>query len=523
MNLKILRYVDMHLLSFFFILSALLIAIYVALGYLCLNTLYDIGCYCAVFLLGLVFLSEKKYLAICVYAFSIICIFMAFWGILQYVGWLPSGNGLFAVTGVFDNPAGIGMFQAILLPYIMYLRKQEKKSIQIMRWMGIFVVAIVILLSESRTGVLAACAGFICLYAKKINKKYVIILVILGLLACIFLYLYKPASANGRLFISWISVRLAIRHLWIGYGMDGFDKGYMLEQAAFFVQFPHSTWAQVADNVRQPFNEYLLFLIRFGVIGILSLTIASALLLRQIYRNYSEDKLPAIASLCACVVCGCFSYPSHYVLIILSAIISLAISCAPLNKEFIVSQRKPMSIKIVAVLMLVTVIFGQAYNYYHYESVRKHLEDRSFDGEKSNSLNRDYEIIYQTDYFHRHAVFLYNYALHLYENEQYVEALTVWEQYFSCRHDYDGQLMYAYTLTQLSCFKQAIEAFKLASFMLPSRLQPHYELICLYERMGEKEKAFQCAKEAFIIPLKVHNLKTEYLHNKIKEYMEHLK
>lgn len=520
MNTKIIPYVDVHALSFFFGTSILFIGIYTALGYFHLSTLYNIGCYYAVFLLGISFLSiVKSFDVYFYYICSIACIVMAVWGMLQYIGWLPSGNGLFPVTGAFDNPAGIGMFLAILLPYIVYSCEKEKKSMHIIRWLGIILVVVVLLLSGSRTGMLAACIALFCLYVKRISPKYILVLVFLIILACFLLYLYKPASANGRLYIWEISRRLALRHLWTGYGMDGFEKGYMLEQAAFFTQFPHSGWAQIADDVKQPFNEYLLFFIRFGITGLLLVTVTGFLLLRWIYRNYSVNKLPAMASLSACAVCGCFSYPSHYILIVLLAIVSLAILCIPMHEKQVNSPKQTAIIKIVGILLLVIGLSGRAYNYYYYESLRTQFEARSFDGEKGGFLNRGYQALYDMDYFHHHAVFLYNYGLHLYEHEQYEDALTIWEQYFSCSHHYEGQMMYAYTLARLSHFKQAIEAFKLASIMLPCRLQPRYELMCLYGRIGERDKAAQCAKEALMIPLKVHNLKTEYLQNEIRNYI----
>ena len=521
MNAKILSYVDTHALQLFSILILLFICTYTALGYFDSNNLFIIGCYYAIFVLGVVFLSGIKHFDINVYLVcSIVCLIMAVWGILQYVGWLPSGSLFFMVTGAFDNPAGIGMFLAILFPYVMYSREKENKSIRILRWLGALLVVVVILLSESRTGVLAACAGLFCLYVRRISPKYLFIIIFLIILICLFLYLYKPASANGRLFIWWISGKLASHHLWIGNGMNGFEKGYMLEQAAFFTQYPHSEWAQLADDVKQPFNEYLLFFIRFGITGILMAVLVSAVLLRLIYRNYSANKLPAFASLSACAVCGCFSYPFHYILIILVGIISLAILCTPVKKKQITSRMQLGIVKSTGILLLMIGISGLTYHYYRYETLRTQLEARSYDGEKGCALDNDYKALYHNDYFRHHAMFLYNYGLHLYEKKHYKEALIVWERYLSTRHNYEGQMMYAYTLMQLCHLQEAIEAFKLASFMLPCRLQPRYELIGLFERIGEKDKAMQCAKEALKVPLKVHTLKTEILQEEIRSYLQ---
>ena len=49
-----------------------------------------------------------------------------------------------------------------------------------------------------------------------------------------------------------------------GYGYGGFQANYMDEQAQFFRTHPNSRYAQLADDVKSPFNEYLGVLTEFG-------------------------------------------------------------------------------------------------------------------------------------------------------------------------------------------------------------------------------------------------------------------
>lgn len=43
----------------------------------------------------------------------------------------------------------------------------------------------------------------------------------------------------------------------------------MLNQASYFEQNPNSHYLMLADNVFHPFNEYILFLIEYGIAGFL--------------------------------------------------------------------------------------------------------------------------------------------------------------------------------------------------------------------------------------------------------------
>ena len=57
-----------------------------------------------------------------------------------------------------------------------------------------------------------------------------------------------------------------------GNGPFSFETEYMMEQARYFVAHPTSSYIQLADNITQPFNEYLHLFIRFGFMGLVLLS-----------------------------------------------------------------------------------------------------------------------------------------------------------------------------------------------------------------------------------------------------------
>ena len=85
--------------------------------------------------------------------------------------------------------------------------------------------------------------------------------------------------------------------------------------------------------------------------------------------------------------------------------------------------------------------------------------------------------------------------------------------------DYDWQMLRAYALLHVD-EREAEASFRSASRMLPSRLQPRYELVRLYDRMGKRDDALRCAREAMDIPVKVGTLRTEYMRQWLMEYAE---
>lgn len=473
----------------------------------------------ASFLCLLYFVNEKrlnKYYIIC----SIFCVGMAIYGFFQYVKWIPSINNLFSVTGTFDNPAGIGMFLAILFPYIFYLAKLKEQANykQAILCLCAGIVGTVIIVSGSRTGMLAALVGLFCLYTGTWRKKYSILLTSLSIILFLALYFCKPLSANGRFFIALISCRIIGHQPLLSGDLYGFETKYMLEQAEYFRQFPNSIWISIADNIRVPFNEFLLFFIRFGIVGTLWLLGTIFYLYHLIRKNYSPQKKPAIASLCASLVCACFSYPSYYMAITLVIVITLVVLCTPLKSV----QHQSSTFNWLGISILSVVLIGLCCFQYNYEQQRWQLETRSLNGEESEELDQAYEKSFRNWYFSDHPTFLYNYALHLYERKQFEKTLSILKLSRQYKQDYDWQMIYAYTLKQLSKSEQSIRAFQLASYMLPGRLQPLYEMMCLYDDMGKYSKALLCAQKALSLPSKVHNFKTDYLRVEIKNYILNL-
>lgn len=54
-----------------------------------------------------------------------------------------------------------------------------------------------------------------------------------------------------------------------GYGSGGFLANYMNYQAEYFARDTDNKYAMLAGDVKHPFNEYILLVVNYGLIGFL--------------------------------------------------------------------------------------------------------------------------------------------------------------------------------------------------------------------------------------------------------------
>ncbi len=228
----------------------------------------------------------------------VVGIFQAIYVILQYIGIYSSNHSAFDVTGSFDNPAGFIAVLSLLFPIGVYWCIKSKKMEQRLVFFSVGLILFSIIISGSRTGLLAVIISTISilmlefhLFSKIKRLKYFklvmfssIILLLAGLSV---LYMLRPDSANGRLLIWDISTEMVKDKPLIGFGYQGFQANYMDYQAQYFEQNPDSIFAQLADNVTHPFNEFVKIGVNYGIVGLMLLV----LLINFLYWKILKSKI----------------------------------------------------------------------------------------------------------------------------------------------------------------------------------------------------------------------------------------
>src|SRR5690606_31611330 len=135
------------------------------------------------------------------------CTIQAIYGILQFFG-IVNSNYSFAMVGSFDNPAGFAACLAAGFSFCFALLGR-KKQLNYMVIALMLIIALGIVMSQSRAGMIAICAvTTIFLYSKfsyrlsgKAKKNVLFGVFLISLLLFSSVLLFKKDSATGRLLI----------------------------------------------------------------------------------------------------------------------------------------------------------------------------------------------------------------------------------------------------------------------------------------------------------------------------------
>ena len=375
---------------------------------------------------------------------------LALYGIAQYAGLLPAGK-TFRVVGNFDNPAGYASMLALSVPFILYFALSGRRRMRYAVGVVCAIVVGAIVLSGSRTGILAVAATGL-LYAVRRRSDFLrrttawkkIVLAATAVSVAAGLYFIKKESADGRLLIGRCTWEMIREKPLTGHGYRCFEAGYMLRQARYFERNPESGFAPLADNVKHPFNEFLLLTAEFGAVALLLTALWIASLIRAYRKNPNDESHTLATALSSAALLGFAAKEMYY-------------------------------------------------------------ENRWHRVQKTASSDRpplpEYERLYP--FLDKNAYFLYNYAAELNdagEADKSLEAATACEKMLN---DYDVQMLKADAHKKRRDFRRAEACYLLASRMCPGRFMPLYELVNVYDSTNRPDRAQALAAEIADKPVKI--------------------
>ena len=431
-----------------------------------------------------------------------ICCLQALYGLLQYFN-VFSSNSVYPITGSFDNPAGFAITLSAGFPFIGFLiQKSNHKYIQYLGWTIGIILLVAVFLSGSRAGIVsivAICTIFF--YSRFICKgiwNYLLSGGLILLLVCS--YWMKKDSADGRMLIWQCGINMVKESPWIGHGIGSFEAHYMDYQAEYFkVHGQQSRLAMLADNVKQPLNEYLGVLLNFGIIGLLILAAIIFLLFYCYKQNVTNEKRIALYVLISIGIFSLFSYPFTYPYTWIIVFLSVFIITREYIKDFLAVEWRR---NVIGVLVLGCSLIGA---YKLVERIQAELEwgkisKLALCGSYNKALP-SYEKLKTS--FVDNPYFLYNYAAVLSENKQYEESMEVALQCRQYWADYDLELLIGELYQSLKKKEQAEMYYNKAALMCPSRFLPFYKLFYLYKENEEKELMYNMAELIVNKPMKI--------------------
>lgn len=248
----------------------------------------------------------------------------AVWGLRQLYGFAASGHALYALTGSFFNPGPYSGYLALALPICCheYLR-QETRWLRYAAGGCALLILCVLPAGMSRSAWLAAGVSCLWVYGCRAGwggklrtlwraKRRQVLWMAAGAvcLACLTgagLFLLKPDSAKGRLFMWRMSARAIQAAPWTGHGAGNFAAAYGEAQEAYFAAGDYAAWEEhVAGSPEYAFNEYLQTMVERGVPLALALCAGVAACW---YAGYRKKRYGCCGALLSLGLFACSSYP----------------------------------------------------------------------------------------------------------------------------------------------------------------------------------------------------------------------
>lgn len=454
---------------------------------------------------------------------TIIVLIMCTWGILQHFHLVkfffkhPSG------TGSFDNPTGIGIFSAIIFPFCIYLIHNNSKAIKILAVCASAIIILTIILSQSRTALVAILIiGIWYMFLVTSRNKYFkvnryVFYIIVTLASIILLwgiYNFKIDSANGRLLIWNISWQMFKSNWFFGMGAGTFQSQYMLYQAEFFKSYPNNEFVILMDNVNHPFNEYLKFLIEYGILGSLIFISYIILIIRGYWFHLSNPNItPVFLSIIATGIAAFFSYPMKYPVINLILIVNLSIlQSVCFKREYIKGKLRSVFLKIA----LATTLLGIGYFILNASKMEYLWCKTARSSQKGNSEQNISIYTRLNNWMKYDGLFLYNYGAELNFTGRYIESNMVLSQCCQLFNDTDVNLLIADNYLKLKKMHEAECHLILAHHMHPVRFYPLYQLFLLYIEFENTQKAIVIGEKILSKSIKIQSPLINFIKNDVK-------
>lgn len=448
----------------------------------------------------------------------LICTAQASHGILQFCELIPPGATRFQVTGSFDNPAGFASVLSLGFPIGLYVFHNFKN--RVLSFIALLIIFFAIILSESRTGILAIVTSFMVFYFFQFSPKFdltkrkrmiftIVISIIFVFSLLSGLYILKKDSANGRLLIWMVSFEMIKEQPLAGHGYGAFKSHYMNYQADFFKNHPDSKFVQLADNVKHPFNEFIKIVVELGCIGLFILVALSFLLFKYLRKINSNTKPLVISGLISICVFSFFSYPSDYISVWLILGYLLFLLKIPLTIKV---KYKYLRVAFRGIAAIASIyVLSQLYGKYRAEIEWSSVTEISLNNPSETNLE-NYKRLFP--FFKEHPYFLYNYASELNYYKKYQQSNIVLNLCAKYLVDYDIILLKADNMENLGKSKLALKLYKHANCMIPNRFAPLGKMLGICIRYNQTAKARLIAekivqKEVKILSPSVYSIKKE--------------
>ena len=481
----------------------------------------------AYFLLRILFtLSYRLTSCLLLLVISVFCAYQLYLGYSQLIQSFGKGKGQETIIGSFTNSGPFGCFLSICSSLFVAVYAKAKKriigiSLSVMAILSLLLMACTL----SRASMLAFAASmlFIVMKSDKVVaffKRYWVYISLTIILLGAGAYLVKKPSADGRILMARIGVRMMKENGLSGVGLGNYSGAYGKAQAKFFTQYlcngsndlniegvPENI-RMVADCPAFAFNEYLRIGIEAGPIAMLLFV---SLIITGIVYAYKCDNYWCYP-LIAISVFACFSYPFE-----IGVLALLLIICLSATGATNAAKRKS-----ILFYMLCISVIGSIYYTRHSLVSKMEFGSRPLRVKIKEFCCNRYKrfIVYGCDcisdgIYDEKMLFAYGQSLNKSGNYAKSDSILIIGTKISSDPMF-WNVMGNNSLAQ-GKYREAEERYKYAFLMVPNRLYPLYLLANLYYAEGDIARFLDMAETVATFKPKVESVKTERLRTEIQE------
>lgn len=464
----------------------------------------------------------------CAYA----ALWLAGWGYLQYMEWIPSNSSYFVVTGPYHNSAILAAMVALLLGVIINAIISFYTSFKRKPWfLGSLCVVVlfcipILILSAARAAYIALMTSVAYgLYFKifirrpRVKQLFGILTVLLMIsMAIAALYVLKPESAKGRLLIWKVSYQMIQDKPLFGFGKGGFAANYLYYQAAYMKSLASPEEKLLAGNTHLSFNEPLRVAVEHGLLGA---GVYVAFTIWLLFFRPTQNKINIISrSLLAGITAwSLFAYPNQTFPILLLWTLGIAYGI-DLNaySHYTSPAIRRNSIILSVTICCIALIAGERlyrkWNAYselqtYLDTYKEKIFSRqiTFPTEISKEMTDDFNFIYIRCRKERIAKLDTTFLHSIHFLKSHFPTPNLW-------------MMEGDYWKEKGKWKEAEAAYQLANDMVPSLQKPRGKLAILYKEMGRHEEAMAIVREILTEKVKVYGFETFLLHRELKRIFE---